>query len=120
MNMCDGSLSEPGSVAGPQKIASIIRTRSFCRDFWSGLIGHPATFGQFRSDLAGQSKMNMPLAFTIPEAVKVSGLSRSAIYEAMKRGDLRARKAGRRTLISTGDLQAFLDGLPAFRAEEGQ
>ncbi len=60
--------------------------------------------------------MQTPLAVTIPEAVKATGLSRSALYEALKRGDLIARKAGRRTLISFADLEAFLASLPAYRA----
>jgi excisionase family DNA binding protein len=55
-----------------------------------------------------------PLAITIPEAVKLCGMSRTAIYEALKRGDLVARKAGRRTLISFADLEAYLASLPTF------
>ncbi len=60
--------------------------------------------------------MQIPIAVTIPDAVKVSGMSRTSIYEALKRGDLTARKAGRRTLISFADLQAYLAGLPEYRA----
>lgn len=57
-----------------------------------------------------------PLAVTIPEAVKLSGMSRSAIYEALKRQDITARKAGRRTLISFADLEAYLASLPTYQA----
>ena len=53
---------------------------------------------------------------TMPDAVQYSGLSRSAIYEAMKRGDLAAKKAGRRTLLSFADLDAFLASLPTYQA----
>ena len=60
--------------------------------------------------------MDLPIAVTIPDAVKASGMSRSSIYLALKRGDLSARKAGRRTLISFADLQAYLDSLPAYKA----
>lgn len=60
--------------------------------------------------------MTPPLAVTIPDAVRLSGCSRTALYEALKRGDLTARKAGRRTLISFADLEAYLAGLPEFRA----
>jgi len=56
-----------------------------------------------------------PLALTIPDAVKASGLPRSSLYEAMKRG-LPARKSGRRTLIMVADLQAYLASLPAYQA----
>lgn len=51
---------------------------------------------------------------TMPEAVQYSGMSRSALYEALKRGDLIARKAGRRTLISFADLEAYLASLPTY------
>ena len=44
-------------------------------------------------------------------------MSRTSIYEALKRGDLTARKAGRRTLISFADLEAYLASLPTYRAE---
>jgi excisionase family DNA binding protein len=44
-------------------------------------------------------------------------MSRTAIYEALKRGDLQARKAGRRTLISFADLEAYLASLPTYQAE---
>ena len=60
--------------------------------------------------------MEIPIAVTIPDAVKASGMSRSSIYEALKRGDLSARKAGRRTLISFSDLQAYLASLPEYKA----
>lgn len=62
--------------------------------------------------------MNTPLAITIPEAVKLSGMSRTAIYEALKRGDLVARKAGRRTLIAFADLEAYLASLPTFSGRD--
>lgn len=60
--------------------------------------------------------MNPPIAISIPEAVRASGMSRTSIYEALKRGDISARKAGRRTLISFADLQAYLAALPSYQA----
>jgi len=66
--------------------------------------------------MQSHSTVTIPIAVTVPEAVKVSGMSRTSIYEALKRGDITARKAGRRTLISFADLQAYLAGLPAYRA----
>lgn len=58
--------------------------------------------------------MQKPITVTIPDAVAASGISRSALYQALKRGDLIARKAGRRTLISIEDLEAYIAGLPKF------
>lgn len=62
--------------------------------------------------------MQAPLTVTIPDAVKATGMSRTSIYEALKRGDLTARKAGRRTLITFADLQAYLASLPTYQAGE--
>ena len=60
--------------------------------------------------------MNAPIAVTIPEAVKATGISRTALYEALKRQDISGRKAGRRTLIMFADLEAYLASLPAYQA----
>lgn len=57
-----------------------------------------------------------PIALKVPDAVRVSGLSRSAIYEAMRTGAIPAKKAGRRTLIRLADLDSYLASLPAFQA----
>ena len=79
---------------------------------------YPATFGQSRTDLVGNMEMETPpLAVTIPDAVRVSGLSRTSLYAALKRGDLTARKAGRRTLIAFTDLEAYLASLPTYQSE---
>jgi len=61
--------------------------------------------------------MQTPISITIPDAVKASGMSRTSIYEALKRGDLTACKAGRRTLIAFADLQKYLASLPAYKSE---
>lgn len=61
--------------------------------------------------------MHKPISVTIPEAVRLSGISRTAIYSALQRKALTARKAGRRTLISFADLEAYLASLPAYKAE---
>ena len=56
------------------------------------------------------------LAYTIPQAVEASGISRSSIYLAIASGRLAARKAGKRTLIQDRELRRFLAGLPTFVA----
>lgn len=53
----------------------------------------------------------------MPDAVEYSGLSRTALYEALKRGAITARKAGKRTLIPVADLDAYLANLPAYVAK---
>jgi hypothetical protein len=58
-----------------------------------------------------------PFAYQLPDAVKLSGLGRSSIYEAMRLGKLPYRKAGRRTLILAEDLRRFLENLPIGNAK---
>jgi excisionase family DNA binding protein len=58
-----------------------------------------------------------PISITIPDAVKLSGMSRTRLYDALQRGDITARKAGRRTLIAFADLQNYLASLPVYRSE---
>ncbi|WP_459762150.1 helix-turn-helix domain-containing protein [Methylobacterium sp. CM6257] len=60
--------------------------------------------------------MNTVLSYGIAEAVKVSGVGRSFLYEQIKSGRLKARKLGRRTLILADDLQSWLSALPTIQA----
>lgn len=60
--------------------------------------------------------MHDPITLSIPDAVRVSGLSRSRVYEALKARELKAVKAGRRTLIPVADLEAYLANLPQYQA----
>jgi excisionase family DNA binding protein len=57
-----------------------------------------------------------PLAVSIPDAVKATGMSRTSIYEALKRAEISAIKSGRRTLIPFADLERYLASLPAYQA----
>ena len=58
-----------------------------------------------------------PLAFTIPQAITTAGVRKTSLYQAIKRGDLRAKKSGRRTLILRDDLHAWLERLPTLELE---
>jgi excisionase family DNA binding protein len=46
------------------------------------------------------------------EACAVAGIGRTKLYEAIARGDLVARKFGKRRIILRNDLLTFLAGLP--------
>jgi excisionase family DNA binding protein len=52
------------------------------------------------------------VAHSIAETCALTGLCRDTVYGAIRAGRLVARKYGRRTLITEGDLRRFLDGLP--------
>lgn len=58
-----------------------------------------------------------PIAITVPEAVRLTGLSRSALYLALKQQKITAKKAGRRTLFLVADLEAFMSSLPSYDPE---
>lgn len=56
-----------------------------------------------------------PLGLTIHEAKALAGVGRSTIYEEIRAGRLAARKLGRRTLILSDDLSAWLASLPLIK-----
>lgn len=48
------------------------------------------------------------ISVRIPEAVRLTGLSRSRIYELMRSGDIRFAKVGSSTLILVESLRQFI------------
>lgn len=54
-----------------------------------------------------------PISVKIPEAVRLTGLSRSRIYELMKSGDIEFAKVGSSTLIIVHSLRAFIQSRSA-------
>jgi len=63
--------------------------------------------------LLSEDEMTSPLAYSIAEACAVGRAGRTALYEAIRSGELIARKRGRRTVILADDLRRWLEGLPA-------
>jgi hypothetical protein len=55
--------------------------------------------------------MSTPLAHSVPEACSIACAGRTALYEAISTGALRAVKRGRRTLILHDDLCSWLQSL---------
>lgn len=54
----------------------------------------------------------MEYAISIVEAAKRAGIGRSSIYQAIRRGELKIRKNGRRSLILVEDLKAWVAAMP--------
>ena len=53
------------------------------------------------------------LAYSVLEACEAARIGRTNLYEAIRSGQLRAVKHGKRTLILASDLDRFLESLPA-------
>jgi excisionase family DNA binding protein len=54
----------------------------------------------------------LPLAQSVEEFAAGTGLGRTLIYSEIRRGALKARKVGRRTLITEVDAREYLARLP--------
>lgn len=60
-----------------------------------------------------------PLALTISQAAKLGGPCRSALYQDIRTGRLRAVKRGRSTRILLEDFKKYLASLPSIRPDVG-
>jgi excisionase family DNA binding protein len=49
---------------------------------------------------------------SVTEACRVFGVGRSFLFEQLKRGALKAKKAGRRTLLARSELERWFRDLP--------
>lgn len=54
---------------------------------------------------------NSKMLLTINEAVTISGIGRTSLYQLFKSGDLQPVKVGKRTLIRREDLESFVKEL---------
>lgn len=66
---------------------------------------------------AEQAVIAEPISVKIPEAVRLTGLSRSRIYELMRSGDIEFAKVGSSTLILVESLRRFIQGRCAARQD---
>jgi excisionase family DNA binding protein len=56
------------------------------------------------------------IALTIIEACQALSVSRTSLYEAIGRGELTARKRGRRTLVLVDDLRSWVEQFPTLKS----
>jgi len=63
-------------------------------------------------DLVGPSALGFTkVAYAVDETLELLSIGRTALYEAVKRGDLKRVKFGKKTLFYAADLAAFLTRL---------
>lgn len=62
--------------------------------------------------IADDAAAQAPIMLRIPDAVRMSGLSRSGLYRAWHAGDIALVKAGTSTLVDGASLRAYLARLP--------
>jgi excisionase family DNA binding protein len=55
---------------------------------------------------------NPKRAMSVEEAAKAAGVGRTLLFEEIRKGRITARKVGRRTIIMTYELDAWLKALP--------
>lgn len=65
-------------------------------------------------DSSKSARAPQRIAHSVDETVQISGTSRTSVYEAIRSGELKAKKLGRRTLVLDDDLRAWLASLPSF------
>jgi hypothetical protein len=72
----------------------------------------PAQKGFQQKQLAAPLLGGGKLGYSIEEFAAASGIGRTRLYSAIKAGQLRARKFGKRTVILAPDGREFLENLP--------
>ena len=73
-----------------------------------------------RSEKRCRASVNVQLAYTVAEACVVARAGRTAIYEAIRSGELVARKRDRKTIILADDLRLWIERLPRLERNPGQ
>src|ERR1700735_2822084 len=74
--------------------------------------------GPARPLATGSNMTISAIVFSVPQACALACIGRTALYEAIKSGALRAVKRGRRTLILDEDLRRWVRELPPLQARK--
>ena len=61
---------------------------------------------------AGLPATSAPELVRIPEALRISGISRASLYREQAAGRIVFRKYGRATLVDVASLRRFMDAMP--------
>ncbi|MCR6671496.1 AlpA family transcriptional regulator [Devosia ginsengisoli] len=53
-----------------------------------------------------------PVAYSVPDVLKMIGISRTTFYQLVKSGEIKVRKVGTRSIVLSKDLEAWVQQLP--------
>ena len=56
----------------------------------------------------------LTILYSIQSAATYLGIGKTKLYELINTGQLKARKQGRKTCISEGDLHSYIEGLEIY------
>lgn len=56
-----------------------------------------------------------PVSLTVDDATQYCGIGRTKLYELIREGKFSARKMGKKTLLLTEELDAYIRSLPALK-----
>lgn len=63
-------------------------------------------------NVEGEDSRTLPLLLTTTQASRELGLTSQTLRNMIRRGDISARRFGRKILIPRRSVEAFIDGLP--------
>jgi excisionase family DNA binding protein len=72
------------------------------------------------SRFAGGKRRMKPVAYSVPDVLKMIGISRTTLYQLVKTGKLKVRKVGTRSVILSKDLEEWLESLPVLHDFGGE
>jgi excisionase family DNA binding protein len=106
----------------PCEAANPLKSLGKIRPSWTGpnSLGFGANRPERPPPSSNEGEVSMAdqftkLAFSIDEATQRTGLGRDKLYAAIRNGELEARKAGRRTLVTEEALRRYLANLPSLQ-----
>lgn len=82
----------------------------------SRLQQRPVTALRLRRSFPAKKGIKLKLAYSINETSEVLGVGRTKIYKEIAKGKLEARKIGKRTVVTSEGLNAYIASLPLLQA----
>jgi len=104
---------ECGVVLGTDALVLITPGPHSCAVVISSVPGYPSRLTDARAELDRESADDGPrLAYTVTQAARALGLSKSMIYDQLRSRRLGSVKVGKRRIITRQQIDAWLAGLP--------